>query len=596
MADEGKPTATVLRIKVRHADLDAFVERFASQVTRLGVFIPTRTPKPIGTEVRFEIRTADDKPALIGQGKVKLVRAHDAAHPRVVAGMAVELQRVGRDSRDVLVRMLEVRKRRGFVDGPAGMPMPGEPEHDDPRDVSAPHASAPTPVAAAPVAAAPPAPPRPTPAGAPVGAEPRPVGAEPRAAVVEPREEVTIARAPRPRPATPAPPPDAEPLAIAPPPPPPPTAPDLAARPVRHRPALDLAAVEVAAPPPPLDDLEDWPEAQRPLAEVVARARALVGDDLDAELADAAAPTPVIDLASARVAATAALGRPLRAAAPRDRGAPLPVPAALVDHGSAAVALVDHGSAAVALAPAAFDDATTLDAPVHATAAALAARVAASPPAEPATAVDVPPFTPAPTDDDDARTREAALAAEAEAADAAGRARAARAQRERAKREANDRALRERNARIQRELADRERRARPPTGAPDPLAALDLDEPPPPDRDATRKVDLAKVTAEATRRVDAATLAAEALDAADLRSSLAADDPDLRFLEQLALDEGPAPARRRAPHTVPRTTPPTRPPPPAPPPPAPPGPPPPSASVDVDLDDDDSVEISIDVD
>ena len=68
---------------------------------------------------------------------------------------------------------------------------------------------------------------------------------------------------------------------------------------------------------------------------------------------------------------------------------------------------------------------------------------------------------------------------------------------------------------------------------------------------------------------------------------------EVRFLEQLALDEGPAPARRRAPHTVPRTTPPTRPPPPAPPPP---GPPPPSASVDVDLDDDDSVEISIDVD
>ena len=137
-ADEGKPTATVLRIKVRHADLDAFVERFASQVTRLGVFIPTRTPKPIGTEVRFEIRTADDKPALIGQGKVKLVRAHDPAHPRVVAGMAVELQRVGRDSRDVLVRMLEVRKRRGFVDGPAGMPMPGEPEHDEAREHSAP--------------------------------------------------------------------------------------------------------------------------------------------------------------------------------------------------------------------------------------------------------------------------------------------------------------------------------------------------------------------------------------------------------------------------------------------------------------------------
>ncbi|MBL8627041.1 MAG: hypothetical protein JNK64_37475 [Myxococcales bacterium] len=574
-ADEGKPTATVLRIKVRHADLDAFVERFASQITRLGVFIPTRTPKPIGTEVRFEIRTADDKPALIGQGKVKLVRAHDPAHPRVVAGMAVELQRVGRDSRDVLVRMLEVRKRRGLVDGPAGMPMPGEPEHDEAREHSAPH---PMPRAATPA-----------PIAAPVAA---PVD------VAEPRDEVTVARAPRPRPPTAAPPPEAEPLAIAPPPAPPPAAPDLAPRVARIRPALDLSAVTAAAPPAH-DDLEDWPEARRPLAEVVARARALVGDDLDAELADAAAPTPVIDLASARIAATAALGRPMRVAGARERSAPLPMPAALVETGGLAVAraadvaAVELAAPAPIVAPAvtpppAFDDATTIDVPIAAAAAALAA----SPPAaavEPPTAVDVAPFVPAPSAE--AIALEAALAAEA--AESAGRARAARAQRERAKREANDRALRDRNARIQRELAERERRARPPTGAPDPLAALDLDEAAPSDREATRKVDLAKVTAEATRRVDAATLAAEALGAADLRSSLAADDPDLRFLEQLALDEGPAPARRRAPHTVPRTTPPTRPPPPAPPPP---GPPPPSARVDVDLADDDSVEISIDVD
>lgn len=579
-ADEGKPTATVLRIKVRHADLDTFVERFASQITRVGVFIPTRTPKPIGTEVRFEIRTADDKPALIGQGKVKLVRAHDPAHPRVVAGMAVELQRVGRDSRDVLVRMLEVRKRRGLVDGPAGMPMPGEPEPDEAREVSAPH---PLPRAATPARVAAPA----TPA------------VPDDAAAPEPRDEVTVARAPRPRPPTPPPPAEPEPLAIAPPTAAPPIAPHLAPRVARVRPALDLSAVTAAAPPAN-DDLEDWPEARRPLAEVVARARALVGDDLDAELAEAAAPSPVIDLASARVAAVAALGRPLRIAGPRERSAPLPMPAALVDAGGLAVArTVDLDAPAPAVAelaalapiaaaaPPVFDDATTIDVPIAAAAAALAAPPPA--PTEPPTAVDVAPFVPAPTAE--AIALEAALAAEA--AESAGRARAARAQRERAKREANDRALRDRNARIQRELAERERRARPPTGAPDPLAALDLDEPPPIDRDATRKVDLAKVTSDATRRVDAATLAAEALGAADLRSSLAEDDPDLRFLEQLALDEGPAPARRRAPHTVPRTTPPTRPPPPAPPPP---GPPPPSASVDVDLDDDDSVEISIDVD
>ncbi|MBK9031109.1 MAG: hypothetical protein IPL61_07200 [Myxococcales bacterium] len=497
--DDGKPTATTLRIKVRHPDLDTFVERFASQVTRSGVFIPTRAPKPIGTEIRFEIRTADDHPALVGQGLVRLVRQHDPAHPRVVAGMAVELRRVGRDSKGVLLRMLEVRKRLGLVDGPGGMPLPGEHDHDEPKD------------------------------------------------------DVTVARAPRPRPVAPAPPPE-EPLPIAPPPPPPPAAPTLAPAAVRARPQLDLDAV--AAPAVAVDDdLESWPEAARPLADVIARARALVGDDLDAELADAAGPTPVVDLATARAAAVAALGRPLRALTGDARAAPLPVPAAPV---SAAVVT----AVAAAVAPPAFDDATAIETPTFPTpaepspaAAAIAAAIGAR---EPAAGTDAK-----------ARTR----AATAEAAGAATQARAARAQRERAKREANDRALRERSTRIQRELDARARaqRDRPPAPPIDPLAALDLDDGPRP-----------APTGDTTRKVDAASLAAEALGAADLRSSLSGAGADLQFLEALVLDEAPAPPRRRAAHTVPRTTPPTRPPPAAAAPPAP--------------DDDDGIEISIDVD
>ena len=533
MADDAKPTATVLRIKVRHPDVDAFVERFATQVTRTGVFIPTRTPKPVGTEVRFEIRTADDKPVLVGQGKVRLTRAHDPAQPRMVAGMAVELQRVGRDSRDVLLRMLEVRKRRGLHDGPSGMPMPGDPEP-------------------------------------------------------EANDEVTTARAPRPRTVTAAPTPVAEPLAIAPPVPSPPSVVAIAPARARRAAAVDVAAQVAPVAVAPLDDdLEAWPEAQRPLPEVLARARALVGDDLEGELAAVAVPTPVVDLATARTAAAAALGRPLRAVTARaDRSAPLPVPvgvraiatAMIADAASepatieAAViegAVVDAAPIAPAPTPV-FDDSTVIEGRAY---------VAAIAPTEAPTATD-------------AQVLRTAVATES--AEAASRARAARAQRERAQREANDRALRDRNQRIQRELAERAQRGRPVQVPPrDPLADLDLDEPlPQPPGETTRQVDLAALTTDPTRRVDAAALAAEALDAADLRSSLGDPSEELKFLETLALDDAPAP-RRRMPHTVPRAATASRPvvtiPPAAAPSPVVPSP----AAAEVDLDDDDSVDISI---
>ena len=541
MADDAKPTATVLRIKVRHPDVDAFIERFATQVTRTGVFIPTRTPKPVGTEVRFEIRTADDKPVLVGQGQVRLTRAHDPAQPRMVAGMAVELQRVGRDSRDVLLRMLEVRKRRGLHDGPGGMPMPGDPEP-------------------------------------------------------EVTDEVTTARAPRARTASVAPAPVAEPLAIAPPVPAPPSV--IALAPARARRALtaDLAAqaVEVA---PLDDDLDAWPEAQRPLPEVLARARALVGDDLESELAAVAVPSPVVDLATARTAAAAAMGRPLRTTTARaDRSAPLPVP-----RGVQAVATAMIAGAPVEVAPivpAPVEVAPIVPAPIVPAAADAAAP---TPVFDESTVIEgrayvaaiAPTEAPTATDTEVLRT-----AVATESAEAASRARAARAQRERAKREANDRALRERNQRIQRELAERAQRGRAVQVPPrDPLADLDLDEPlPQPPGETTRRVDLAAMTTDPTRRVDAAALAAEALDAADLRSSLADPSAELQFLETLSLDDAPAP-RRRTPHTVSRAA--TAAPRPAVTiPPAPHAPPPsaavpPPAAAEVDLDDDDSVDISI---
>ena len=113
-SDETKRLTTALRVKVRYPDVETFVERFAVNVGRSGLFIPTPTPKPIGSEVRFEVRLADDRAVLIGQGLVRWIREPAPERSRATTGMAIELQRVSRASRDVLMRMLQVRKRRGW--------------------------------------------------------------------------------------------------------------------------------------------------------------------------------------------------------------------------------------------------------------------------------------------------------------------------------------------------------------------------------------------------------------------------------------------------------------------------------------------------
>src|SRR5204862_6337589 len=77
----------------------------------------------------------------------------------------------------------------------------------------------------------------------------------------------------------------------------------------RKRGQLDLSAIAAAPPRNDIldDDLLSWAEAQVPLEDVVARARAMAGDlrgeGLDDELAGIlAAPLPIFDRESARAA------------------------------------------------------------------------------------------------------------------------------------------------------------------------------------------------------------------------------------------------------------------------------------------------------
>jgi hypothetical protein len=112
----------VLRIKLRYDDVGAMVQRFASNVGKSGLFLPTKSIQPVGTEVKFELRLANDVPVLVGLGRVKHVRPQDPENPRAAFGMAIELMRVSREGRDVIIRMIERRRALGLPD--VAIPLP----------------------------------------------------------------------------------------------------------------------------------------------------------------------------------------------------------------------------------------------------------------------------------------------------------------------------------------------------------------------------------------------------------------------------------------------------------------------------------------
>jgi hypothetical protein len=277
--DEGgaKPQPVVLRIKLRYDDVDLFVDRFAPNIGRAGLFLHSKTPRPVGTEIKFELRMSDDKPVLVGIGVVKSIRAYDPDRPRDPSGMMIGFTRVTRDSRDLLLRILEHRRGLGLVDGPDGMPAPFDDE------------VAPTP---------------PPPAPETLG-DPTAVAASAAAAAAAAIAATTSM------------------AAIAVPEPPAPVAPPspLAPEPVRRaRPRphelIAAAGAGLSTAAVAIDEAVD-------VARVLARARGMVASDLDSELAALGADTPdgsaprqvTADEASSRLAALFNT----HAVAPRDR-------------------------------------------------------------------------------------------------------------------------------------------------------------------------------------------------------------------------------------------------------------------------------------
>src|SRR5215470_9973162 len=101
-----------LRIKFRSETIEQFVERYAVDVSRVGIFIRTRDPLAVGTQLKFDFQLQDSAPLLAGDGTVVWIREHDPARAGVTPGMGVRFDKLTPASQPVLDKILSDKAAR----------------------------------------------------------------------------------------------------------------------------------------------------------------------------------------------------------------------------------------------------------------------------------------------------------------------------------------------------------------------------------------------------------------------------------------------------------------------------------------------------
>ena len=101
----------VVRAKLKFTDRDDFIRGFAPLLSRAGLFIRTKSIKPVGTPVRFEFRLANDTPIFVGEGLVRKEVPFDPLSPQKPCGMLVGLRKLDRNSKSVFDDVLALKAR-----------------------------------------------------------------------------------------------------------------------------------------------------------------------------------------------------------------------------------------------------------------------------------------------------------------------------------------------------------------------------------------------------------------------------------------------------------------------------------------------------
>ncbi|HEX5063090.1 MAG TPA: TIGR02266 family protein [Kofleriaceae bacterium] len=124
---QGKRTPVTLKIKFKSETLEQFIERYAVDVSQGGIFIRTKEPLAVGTQMKFEFQLRDASPLIAGEGTVVWTRENDPSRPAIAPGMGVRFDRLADGSQTVLERILAEKAKqapqRSGNEGPTKPPL-----------------------------------------------------------------------------------------------------------------------------------------------------------------------------------------------------------------------------------------------------------------------------------------------------------------------------------------------------------------------------------------------------------------------------------------------------------------------------------------
>jgi uncharacterized protein (TIGR02266 family) len=109
---QGKRTPVTLKIKFKSETLEQFIERYAVDVSQGGIFIRTKEPLAVGTQMKFEFQLRDASPLISGEGTVVWTRENDPSRPAIAPGMGVRFDRLNEGSQQVLERILAEKAKQ----------------------------------------------------------------------------------------------------------------------------------------------------------------------------------------------------------------------------------------------------------------------------------------------------------------------------------------------------------------------------------------------------------------------------------------------------------------------------------------------------
>ncbi len=117
-----------MRIKLKYPDIETFIQKYAVNISRGGIFIATKQPKPVGTPLKFEFLLANTETGtsiIRGEGQVQWTREFDPAQPNKAHGMGVRFTRLDPESQGVVDRALAWRaQQQKPAPEPAAEPAP----------------------------------------------------------------------------------------------------------------------------------------------------------------------------------------------------------------------------------------------------------------------------------------------------------------------------------------------------------------------------------------------------------------------------------------------------------------------------------------